>query len=125
MVLRKRITLWRGTLSLPGGSIDSTPLKEGASVRKQYQSIPPALKPNDRRRNNPVVLRLRRKRANAQTHGAFAEPLILPGEDPREFEAMHAGFIEEWNPSGLSEQRLVFGMADAEWRKLRSRRFAQ
>ena len=33
--------------------------------------------------------------------------------------------IEEWSPSGLSEQRLVFGMADAEWRKLRSRRFAQ
>ena len=33
--------------------------------------------------------------------------------------------IEEWTPSGPSEQSRVFGMADAEFRKLRSRRFAQ
>ena len=58
-------------------------------------------------------------------HGVFAEPLLLPGEDPREFEALHSALIEEWTPSGPSEQSRVFGMADAEWRKLRSRRFAQ
>ena len=86
--------------------------------------LPPALKPTDRL-NNSVVPHRRRKRANAQTHGVFAEPLILPGEDPREFEALHAALIEEWDPSGPSEQSRVFGMADAEWRKLRSRRFAQ
>ena len=94
-------------------------------MRTQNHSIPLPLKPNDRRLNSPVVARRRCKRSNAQTHGAFAEPLILPGEDPREFEAIHAALIEEWSPSGLSEQRLVFGMADAEWRKLRSRRFAE
>jgi hypothetical protein len=33
--------------------------------------------------------------------------------------------IEEWTPSGPSEQSQVFGIADAEWRKLRSRRFAE
>jgi hypothetical protein len=65
------------------------------------------------------------KRPNAQKSGVFAEPLILPGEDPREFEALHAALIEEWTPSGLSEESKVFGIADAEWRKLRSRRFAQ
>jgi hypothetical protein len=65
------------------------------------------------------------KRPNAQKSGVFAEPLILPGEDPREFEAIHSALIEEWTPSGLSEESKVFGMADAEWRKLRSRRFAQ
>jgi hypothetical protein len=65
------------------------------------------------------------KHPNAQKSGVFAEPLILPGEDPREFEAIHAALIEEWYPSGPSEQGRVFGMADAEWRKLRSRRFAQ
>src|SRR6516164_8070892 len=112
----ERITLersaWRRT----------TFLKEGAFMRTQNHSIPLPLKPNDRRLNSPVVGRRRPKRANAQTHGAFAEPLILPGEDPREFEVIHAALIEEWFPSGLSEQRLVFGMADAEWRKLRSRR---
>jgi hypothetical protein len=38
---------------------------------------------------------------------------------------MHSALIDEWTPSGLSEESKVFGMADAEWRKLRSRRFAQ
>ena len=67
----------------------------------------------------------KRTLANAQKGGLFAEPLILPGEDSREFEALHAALIEEWSPSGPSEQSKVFGIADAEWRKLRSRRFAQ
>jgi hypothetical protein len=35
----------------------------------------------------------------------------------------HSALIEEWDPSGPSEQSRVFGIADAEWRKLRSRRF--
>jgi hypothetical protein len=65
------------------------------------------------------------KRPNAQKGGVFAEPLILPGEDPREFETIHSALIAEWTPSGPSEQSKVFGIADAEWRKLRSRRFAQ
>ena len=93
-------------------------------MRKQSHSILPVLKHNSRL-NTSVVLHRKHKRPNAQKHGVFAEPLILPGEDPGEFEALHSALIEEWSPSGLSEQRLVFGMADAEWRKLRSRRFAQ
>jgi len=93
-------------------------------MRKQSHSIPPVLEHNSRL-NNSVVLHRKHKRANAQKHGVFAEPLILPGEDPREFEALHSALIEEWNPSGPSEQSRVFGIADAEWRKLRSRRFAQ
>jgi hypothetical protein len=93
-------------------------------MRKQNHSIPPVFKHNGRL-NNSVAPRRRRKRSNAQKHGVFAEPLILPGEDPREFEALHAALIEEWTPSGPSEQSRVFGMADAEWRKLRSRRFAE
>ena len=91
---------------------------------KQNHSIPPALK-RDSRLNNSVVSSRMYKRPNAQKHGVFAEPLILPGEDPREFEAIHSALIEEWTPSGPSEQSRVFGIADAEWRKLRSRRFAQ
>ena len=83
---------------------------------------------NDRyaaRRDNVTAHRPKWKRPNAQKSGVFAEPLILPGEDPREFEVIHSALIEEWTPSGLSEEGKVFGMADAEWRKLRSRRFAQ
>jgi len=93
-------------------------------MRKQNDSIPTVLKP-DSRLINPVIRSRKCKRPNAQKIGVFAEPLILPGEDSREFEAIHAALIQEWNPSGPSEQSRVFGMADAEWRKLRSRRFAQ
>jgi hypothetical protein len=93
-------------------------------LRKQDHSIPTVLKHNSRP-NTSVVLHRKHKRPNAQRHGVFAEPLILPGEDPREFEAIHSALIEEWSPSGPTEQSKVFGIADAEWRKLRSRRFAQ
>ena len=72
-------------------------------MRKQNHAIPPVFKHNGRL-NNSVAPRRRRKRPNAQKHGVFAEPLILPGEDPREFEALHAALIEEWSPSGPSEQ---------------------
>ena len=93
-------------------------------MRKQNQSNALVPRP-DGRPNTSVVLRRKHKRPNAQRHGVFAEPLILPGEDLREFEALHSALIEEWTPSGPSEQSRVFGMADAEWRKLRSRRFVQ
>jgi hypothetical protein len=93
-------------------------------MRKQNHALAPALKQNGRL-NNSVVLYRKHKRPNAQTHGVFAEPLILPGEDPREFEVLHSALIEEWSPSGPSEQSCVFGMADAQWRKLRSCRFVQ
>jgi hypothetical protein len=93
-------------------------------MRKQNRSIPLVLEDNSRL-NNSVVSRRKPRRPNAQRHGVFAEPLILPGEDRREFEALHSAWIEEWTPSGPSEQSRVFGCADAEWRKLRSRRFVQ
>ena len=88
------------------------------------RNLPPPSKHNGRL-NNSAVSRRKHKRPNAQKHGVFAEPLILPGEDPHEFEALHAALIEEWNPSGPSEESRVFGIADAEWRKLRSRRFVE
>jgi len=92
--------------------------------RNQHRNIPPTLKHNGRL-NNSVVPRRKPKGRNALKNGVFAEPLILPGEDPHEFEALHSALIEEWTPSGSSEQSKVFGIADAEWRKLRSRRFVQ
>ena len=93
-------------------------------MSKDNRFVPPAIK-RDSRPNNSVVPHRRRKRSNAQRHGVFAEPLILPGEDPGEFKALHAALIAEWTPSGPSEESKVFSIADAEWRKLRSRRFAE
>ena len=81
-------------------------------MRKQNQSNALVPRP-DGRPNTSIAPRRRRKRSNAQKHGVFAEPLILPGEDPREFEALHAALIEEWNPSGPTEESRVFGIADA------------
>jgi hypothetical protein len=80
---------------------------------------------NPARLNDGAARHPKWKRPNAQKSGVFAEPLILPGEDPREFEAIHSALIEEWSPFGPSEESRVFGMADAEWRKIRSRRFVQ
>jgi hypothetical protein len=91
---------------------------------KRNRTLPRALNHNSRP-NNSVVRSRNGKRPNAQKAGVFAEPLILPGEDRREFKALHSALIEEWTPSGPSEQSRVFGIADAEWRKLRSRRFAE
>ena len=93
-------------------------------MRDQNHSILPVLQHHSRLTNSIVSSR-KRRRSNAQKAGVFAEPLILPGEDPHEFEALHSALIEEWDPSGPSEQSRVFGIADAEWRKLRARRFVQ
>jgi len=99
------------------GSTSSKPRSTKRRARRNGRYAP--------RRDDGAARHPKCKRPNAQKSGVFAEPLILPGEDPREFEAIHSGLIEEWTPSGLSEESKVFGMADAEWRKLRSRRFAQ
>ena len=85
-------------------------------MRKHNRYLPPALKHNGRQ-NNSVVSRRKRKRPNAQKHGVFAEPLILPGE-PLEFEAIHSALIEEWTSvwSKRAESRLRFcrcGVAQA------------
>jgi hypothetical protein len=86
-------------------------------------STPAASKPRSTkrraRRNNRNPARLndgaarhpKWKRPNAQKSGVFADPLILPGEDPREFEALHSALIEEWTPSGPTEEGKVFGIA--------------
>ena len=39
---------------------------------------------------------------NAITHGSYAKDLILPGESVREFNLIHRGLIEEWEPVGTS-----------------------
>ena len=80
----------------------------------QHRNIPPTLKHNGRL-NNSVAPHRKPKGRNALKNGVFAEPLILPGEDRRQFDAIHSALIEEWAPSGPSEESRVFGIADAEW----------
>jgi hypothetical protein len=65
------------------------------------------------------------KRPNAQKHGAFSACPTIPGEEPREFQELHSALIDEWQPSGPSEEDAVFSLADLMWRKCRAQRFVQ
>jgi hypothetical protein len=58
-------------------------------------------------------------------HGVFAINPAIPGEDPREFEALHSALIDEWKPSGPTEEEAVYDLADAMWHKLRGQKFRQ
>jgi len=63
-------------------------------MREQNHSIPPVLKHNSGL-NNSVALNRKHKRPNAQKHGVFAKPFIIPGEDPREFWELYAELMVE------------------------------
>jgi hypothetical protein len=52
---------------------------------------------------------------NALKHGAFSEILILPGEDPQEFEKLKNELFAEYKPSGVSEERVMMAIARAFW----------
>jgi hypothetical protein len=60
---------------------------------------------------------------NAITHGAYAKDLLLPDECPEEFELLHRGLIEEWNPTGTLENHTVLTLAQYVWSKRRNERF--
>ena len=59
---------------------------------------------------------------NAVKHGAFAVFLIMPDEDPNEFEALLADLVEEWNPEGRCENEKIESIAMSMWRKRRFRK---
>jgi len=62
---------------------------------------------------------------NALLHGGYSsrsEAATCLGEDPAQFEELHAGFVQSLNPVGVLEQELVGKMASAWWRMLRAGR---
>ena len=56
---------------------------------------------------------------NAITHGAYAKDLLLPNESREQFELLHQGLIEEWNPTGTLENDTVLTLAKCIWQKRR------
>ena len=64
-----------------------------------------------------------RKRLNALKHGVFSPITILPGEDPREFSALHSETVKEWAPIGPTEEDAVLSIAKGIWRKRRLQKF--
>jgi len=60
---------------------------------------------------------------NALKHGVFAQGLILPGENEKEFAELYLSLINEWAPQGTTECDAVLTIAKAMWRKRRLQKF--
>ena len=60
-------------------------------------------------------------RMNALKHGLQAEHVVIPGEDPEEFEALLRGLEEDYLPVGFRESLLVERIAECTWRLQRAR----
>jgi hypothetical protein len=58
-------------------------------------------------------------RFNALQHGLDAQSAIIPGEDPAEYDALAAGYRDEFRPATPSETFHVDTMIRADWSKRR------
>jgi hypothetical protein len=55
-------------------------------------------------------------RLNAIKYGIHAESLIIPGEDPEEFEQFKEFQIDAWHPQTTAEQQCVDQLTTDSWR---------
>jgi hypothetical protein len=62
---------------------------------------------------------------NAILHGCYATDLLLPWESRKAFDALHAEFIEEFDPQTPIEREMVLDLARYRWLKRRVMRGAQ
>jgi hypothetical protein len=59
---------------------------------------------------------------NGLRHGFRSQSVLLPSEDPAEYQALLDELTGHFDPEDLTEQRYVREMVDAEWRLRRTRR---
>ena len=59
-------------------------------------------------------------RMNALKHGLQTDQVVIPGEDPAEFEALLGGLEEYYQPVGSLEQVLVERITYCTWRLQRA-----
>jgi hypothetical protein len=59
-------------------------------------------------------------RVNSFQHG-LTSLQVLPAAQQPEYDALAAGFVEHFQPSGLEEKRLVQILTHAEWNQRRYR----
>jgi hypothetical protein len=52
---------------------------------------------------------------NSLKHGLASSQLIIPGEDPAAFEAMLAGYQDDFQPANSIEADLVYDLAKYRW----------
>ena len=56
-----------------------------------------------------------RASANSRTHGAYAQSLILPGEEPADFQILLDTHLDAWKPTNAIEDIFVMEMATTLW----------
>lgn len=56
---------------------------------------------------------------NALKTGVYSRMVVLPGEDPVEFEALQRHFLEDFQPVGVVEEAMVYELSTIVWKKLR------
>src|SRR5260370_27105293 len=61
-------------------------------------------------------------RLNGLKHGLCAETIVVPGEDPAEFEALLEAYRAEYKSVTPTDEFLVRQLAMADWRLLRLHR---
>jgi hypothetical protein len=62
---------------------------------------------------------------NSLKHGLSVDKLIIPGEDPAEFEALEAAFQDDFSPATAIETVMVHDLAKYHWLKERAIRLSQ
>ena len=93
-------------------------------MRKQKHPIPPALE-HQGRLINPTMRSAKYKRPNALKHGVYATPVLIPGENQKEFEDLLAELLDEYKPRGPSLRHAVHCLADSMWRLRRLKKSVQ
>ena len=58
-------------------------------------------------------------RFNALKHGIDAESIVIPGEDPADYDSLAAHYLHEYRPRSASESFHVDTMLRADWHKRR------
>jgi hypothetical protein len=59
---------------------------------------------------------------NARSHGLTSKQIVLPGEDPEEYDTVRASLIRDYAPANETERTLVEEIAAGSWRLARARR---
>jgi hypothetical protein len=74
---------------------------------------------------NPTMRSAKYKRPNALKHGVYATPVLIPGENQKEFEDLLAELLDEYKPRGPSLRHAVHCLADSMWRLRRLKKSVQ
>ena len=60
--------------------------------------------------------------SNSYRHGLTSKQIVLPGEDPAEYDALHESLHKQYAPANETERTLVEEVAAGSWRLARARR---